>query len=112
MSEIFVLKFAISFRIFNNTCHSLVTISNDAGGVNIYGGVSTHELPLMPALVAGLSVFALLTMFHYVSVAHISPSVTFGFTMGGQFSWKLIPSYLFCQILGSLVGATLAMVKP
>ena len=29
----------------------------------------------MPAFTAGLSVFALLTMFHYVSVAHISPTV-------------------------------------
>ena len=37
--------------------------------------IDSQEMPLMPAFTAGLSVFALLTMFHYVSVAHISPTV-------------------------------------
>ena len=36
--------------------------------------IDSQEMPLMPAFTAGLSVFALLTMFHYVSVAHISPT--------------------------------------
>jgi len=67
--------------IFNvtSTPDSLVTIAHKIDGHNVTAGISTHELPLMPAFVAGLSVFALLSMFHYVSVAHISPTVTFGF---------------------------------
>ena len=41
----------------------------------------SQEMPLMPAFTAGFTVFALLTMFHYVTVAHISPTVTFGFAL-------------------------------
>jgi len=53
-----------------------------------------QEMPLMPAFTAGLSVFALLTMFHYVSVAHISPTVTFGFALGGCFDFKMVIPYI------------------
>ena len=43
-------------------------------------------MPLMPAFTAGFTVFALLTMFHYVTVAHISPTVTFGFALRKVFT--------------------------
>ena len=39
-----------------------------------------------------------------------SPTVTFGFTLGGSFDWKLVPSYIICQVLGGVVGAMLAQV--
>lgn len=45
----------------------------------------SQEMPLMPAFTAGFTVFALLTMFHYVTVAHISPTVTFGFALRNDF---------------------------
>ena len=64
----------------------------------------------MPAFTAGLSVFALLTMFHYVSVAHISPTVTFGFALGGCFDFKMVIPYILTQIAGAVCGAALAMV--
>ena len=70
----------------------------------------TSILPIVPAFVAGFTVFALLTMFYYVSIAHISPTVTFGFAMGGSFEWKLVPGYILFQILGSIAGALLAKV--
>ena len=73
--------------------------------------IESQEMALMPALTAGLSVFALLTMFHYVTVAHISPTVTFGFALGGIFDFKLIIPYILAQALGAVVGATLAMVN-
>jgi len=68
-----------------------------------------QEMPLMPAFTAGLSVFALLTMFHYVSVAHISPTVTFGFALGGCFDFKMVIPYILTQIAGAVCGAALAM---
>ena len=64
----------------------------------------------MPALTAGLSVFALLTMFHYVTVAHISPTVTFGFALAGIFDYKMVVPYVLAQALGAICGASLAMV--
>ena len=70
-----------------------------------------QEMPLMPAFTAGLSVFALLTMFHYVSVAHISPTVTFGFAFGGCFDFKMVIPYILAQIVGAVCGAALAMVN-
>ena len=70
-----------------------------------------QEMPLMPAFTAGLSVFALLTMFHYVSVAHISPTVTFGFALGGFFDFKLVLPYVVFQVCGAICGAALANVS-
>ena len=71
---------------------------------------SDDVLPLVPGLVAGFSIFALLQMFHYVSVAHVSPTVTFGFAITGNFDWRLVPSYVLCQLLGALTGAALVKV--
>jgi glycerol uptake facilitator-like aquaporin len=68
---------------------------------------SDDVLPLVPGLVAGFSIFALLQMFHYVSVAHVSPTVTFGFAITGNFDWRLVPSYVLCQLLGAMTGAVL-----
>jgi len=63
--------------------------------------------PLVPGLVAGMTIFALLQMFHYVSIAHVSPTVTFGFAITGNFDWRLVPSYVLAQLLGALTGAAL-----
>ena len=41
----------------------------------------------------------------------MSPTVTFGFALGGVFDFKLIIPYLISQILGAITGAALAMVS-
>lgn len=103
-------EFITAMILLFNACASPVEVITTTTADNSTT-ITTTFLPLMPAFTAGMTVFALLTMFHYVSVAHISPTVTFGFAMGGSFEWKLVPSYIVCQILGSIAGALLAQVN-
>ena len=74
------------------------------------GGVP-HDMAMMPAFTAGMSVFLLLTIFNYISVAHISPTVTFGFALSGIFDYKMVIPYVANQVLGAICGAALAMVS-
>ena len=39
------------------------------------------------------------------SGAHLNPAVTFALAAAGKFNWSLVPSYLFAQILGAMLGA-------
>jgi len=98
-------EFITSMILLFNVCSAGNTIVITASD----NSTMSFSTPLIPALTAGMTIFAVLTMFFYVSVAHVSPVVTFGFAMGGSFDWKLVPSYIICQILGSTVGATIAM---
>ena len=38
------------------------------------------------------------------SGAHLNPAVTVALCMDGGFSWAQVPSYIVCQMLGSIVG--------
>ena len=107
---------AAMILIYNVCCtplvpHHFVTNENVTTLELMPPGPGTPVLPIVPAFVAGFTIFFLLTMFHYVSLAHISPTVTLGFAMGGNFDWKLVPSYIIFQILGSIAGALLAQVE-
>jgi len=99
-------EFVTAMILLFNTCSA----SYLASGISEQNVTISTEpaLPIEGAFVAGFTVFSLLTMFFYVSVAHISPTVTFGFALGGSFDWKLMPSYIVCQVLGGVVGAMLA----
>jgi len=101
-------EFVTAMILLFNTCSA----SYLASGISEQNVTISTEpaLPIEGAFVAGFTVFSLLTMFFYVSVAHISPTVTFGFALGGSFDWKLMPSYIVCQVLGGVVGAMLAQV--
>jgi len=113
------VEFITSMILIFNVCslpwpgtHKMLMEMNELNATSTFQNlplVEAQEMPLMPAFTAGLTVFALLTMFHYLSVAHISPTVTFGFAFGGVFDFKMVIPYLIAQILGAVCGAALAM---
>jgi aquaporin-8 len=72
---------------------------------------AAHDMAMMPAFTAGLSIFALLTVFNYIATAHISPTVTFGFALAGLFDFKWVIPYVVTQVLGAICGAALAMAS-
>lgn len=42
------------------------------------------------------------------SGAHLNPAVTIGLAVEGSFSWDLVPVYILGQMIGAMLGATLA----
>lgn len=44
------------------------------------------------------------------SGAHINPAVTIGLAAGGSFPWADVPGYVFAQLAGALLGATLVWI--
>jgi len=41
-----------------------------------------------------------------ISGAHLNPAVTLGLAVIGKFSWSLVPVYIFAQVTGAVIGAT------
>ena len=60
---------------------------------------------LVPAFVAALSVFSILTIFSYISVVHMNPTVTFALFFSGVFDARLILPYIMAQLLGAPEGS-------
>jgi len=46
-----------------------------------------------------------------ISGAHLNPAVTLGLASVGQFLWSDVAGYLFCQLLGAMLGATLVWLQ-
>lgn len=44
----------------------------------------------------------------WASGAHLNPALSLALAVGGRFDWALLPGYVVAQILGAIVGATLA----
>lgn len=42
-----------------------------------------------------------------ISGAHLNPALTIGLAFSGDFAWKDVPSYIFAQMLGGIIGAVL-----
>ena len=58
----------------------------------------------------GLSVFVAVFITGQFSGAHLNPAVTIGLATIGKFSWSLVPTYIFIQLLGAIFGSWLAYV--
>ena len=56
----------------------------------------------------GLSVFVAVFITGQFSGAHLNPAVTIGLATIGKFSWSLVPTYIFIQLLGAIFGSCLA----
>ena len=56
----------------------------------------------------GLSVFVAVFITGQFSGAHLNPAVTIGLASIGKFSWSLVPTYIFIQLLGAIFGSWLA----
>lgn len=46
----------------------------------------------------------------WVSGAHLNPALTIALAAGGVLDWALVPGYIIAQILGGILGATLAFI--
>lgn len=58
----------------------------------------------------GLSVFVAVFITGQFSGAHLNPAVTIGLATIGKFSWSLVPTYIFIQLLGAIFGSWLAYI--
>ncbi|MDG2396628.1 MAG: aquaporin family protein [Flavobacteriaceae bacterium] len=53
----------------------------------------------------GFAVFVGAYIASNYSGAHLNPAVTIGFAIAGKFSWSLVPTYIFAQIIGAILGS-------
>jgi len=69
---------------------------------DVSGGVISH---VGVALTFGLVVLAMIYALGDVSGAHLNPAVTLGFFAARRFPARLVPSYIFSQILGAITAS-------
>lgn len=58
----------------------------------------------------GLAVAVAAYVTGWVSGAHLNPAVTIGMAVAGNLDWRLVPGYIFFQILGAIVGAIIVYI--
>ena len=58
-----------------------------------------------------LAVFVGVVISAPYSGAHLNPAVTLGFALSGKFAWAQVPAYILAQMLGAMLGSTLAWLK-
>ena len=63
---------------------------------------------ILVSMAWGLSVFVAVFVTGQFSGAHLNPAVTLGLAIIGKFSWSLVPSYFFVQLMGAMFGSWLA----
>ncbi len=57
------------------------------------------------AIAFGLTVVTMAYAIGHISGCHLNPAVSIGLWMGGRFSAKELPGYIFAQVLGGIAGA-------
>lgn len=57
------------------------------------------------------AVFVGVTIAGPISGAHLNPIVTLGLALIGKFNWSLVPSYIFAQMIGAMIGAFLVWLS-
>lgn len=55
-----------------------------------------------------VAVFAGVYIAADTSGAHLNPAVTISLAVAGKFEWAFVPTYLFAQLLGAMIGSFLA----
>ena len=68
----------------------------------------TAVMLIANTLATGAGLFVLITVFADVSGAHFNPFVSIAMTITGKLKKKLLPFYIFAQVLGCLIGVALA----
>ena len=68
------------------------TIGNNSGWIVITAGWA-------------LAVYVAVVVAGPYSGAHINPAVSIGLAIAGKFRWESVPSYIFAQMIGAMLGA-------
>jgi glycerol uptake facilitator-like aquaporin len=63
---------------------------------------------LCNSLATGAMLVVLITIFGPISGAHLNPAVTLGFAMRGTIGITLGSAYIFCQVVGAVLGTWIA----
>jgi glycerol uptake facilitator protein len=58
-----------------------------------------------------LAVFVGVVVSAPYSGAHLNPAVTFALAISGRFAWAEVPAYMIAQMLGAMLGSSLAWFK-
>jgi len=53
-----------------------------------------------------LAVYVAVVVVGPFSGAHINPAVTVSLALAGKFAWASVPSYVFAQMIGAMIGST------
>ena len=69
--------------------------------------IKTGQSSLIISLSFGSAVFLVILCSRRFSGAHINPAVSIAFTISGDLEKKLLPIYLFAQIIGATIAAVL-----
>ncbi|MFW0786175.1 aquaporin Z [Gordonia sp. CPCC 206044] len=62
------------------------------------------------ALAFGLTVVTMAYAVGHISGAHFNPAITLGAAVSGRLSWKDLPGYWICQVVGGLLAGLLLWV--
>jgi aquaporin Z len=62
------------------------------------------------SLAFGLTVMTMAFSIGHISGCHLNPAVSVGLFVGGRFSSKDLPGYIFSQVLGAIAGAGILYV--
>lgn len=57
------------------------------------------------AIVWGIGIATAIYLTASVSGAHLNPAVTIAFAAWGSFSWKMVPRYIFAQLIGAILAS-------
>jgi len=89
-------------RLFSELLGTFFLVLVAAGGGILHG---KGQISLTAAVVApGLMVASIILFMGAVSGAHLNPAVSLAFAVRGDFPWRRMAGYIFCQ----MVGASLA----
>jgi aquaporin Z len=58
------------------------------------------------ALAFGLTVLTMAYAIGHISGGHLNPAVSIGLTVAGRFSKRDLPAYVFAQVVGGILGAS------
>lgn len=65
---------------------------------------------LLITIAWGFAVFIGVFIANSISGAHLNPAVTIGLAIAGKFSWTLVPSYFFAQLIGAICGSWISYI--
>jgi len=105
------MKFALPVRLtaefFGTAFLLMAVVGSGIMGEQLAGGNVAIAL-LANTLATGAALVAIILTFGPISGAHLNPAVTLADASQRGISWREVPGYVVCQILGAFVGVACA----